>query len=94
MARPSNELRQVRELQEVYFQLALQTAKKAIETGFHDDAMAAAAAGKTWDTVTNRKRIICGKPMPGSLKPIPTVSAPKPKRPTNKPPTVYIPGGS
>jgi hypothetical protein len=59
-----------------------------------DDAMALASLLKSWDTISNRIRILRGKPLPGSRRPAPEPAKPKYPPPKNRPPVAIVPYSS
>jgi hypothetical protein len=66
-------LRQVLDLQRVTHETALQVAKDAKDTTKPEERARAASAlanlGKSWNTLQDAKRVILGRPLPGSLRP-------------------------
>jgi hypothetical protein len=66
-------LRQVTDLQRVTHEVALLVAKDAKETTKREERARAASAlanlGKSWNTLQDAKRVILGRPLPGSLRP-------------------------
>jgi hypothetical protein len=77
-----NSLRQVVDLQERAYQVAVRLSEDCLKDGLDSErrAKSATAMGnliKAWDSAEDRKRIIRGKPLPGSLRPS---SEKKPRR--------------
>ncbi len=74
-------LRQAVELQRAVYEVGLQMAKDAKEaTKLEERARAGAtlaSLGKAWNTLQDAKRVIRGRPLPGSLKPEPKRQRPK-----------------
>jgi hypothetical protein len=69
-----NSLRQVVSLQQKAYEVAMRLAEDALRDGLDSErrAKSATAMGnliKAWDSAEDRKRIIRGKPLPGSLRP-------------------------
>jgi hypothetical protein len=66
-------LRQVLDLQRATHETALLVAKDAKETTKREERARAASAlanlGKSWNTLQDAKRVILGRPLPGSLRP-------------------------
>ena len=66
-------LRQVTDLQHVTHEVALLVAKDAKDTAKPEERARAASAlanlGKSWNTLQDAKRVILGRPLPGSLRP-------------------------
>jgi hypothetical protein len=66
-------LRQVLELQRATHETALLVARDAKETSECGERARAASAlanlGKSWNTLQDAKRVILGRPLPGSLRP-------------------------
>ena len=66
-------LRQVIDLQRVTHETALLVAGDAKETTEREERARAASAlanlGKAWTTLQDAKRVILGRPLPGSLRP-------------------------
>lgn len=70
----ANSLRQVVSLQQKAYEVAMRLAEDALRDGLDSErrAKSATAMGnliKAWDSAEDRKRIIRGKPLPGSLRP-------------------------
>lgn len=66
-------LRQVLDFQRVTHETALLVAKDAKDTTKPEERARAASAlanlGKSWNTLQDAKRVILGRPLPGSLRP-------------------------
>ena len=66
-------LRQVTDLQREMHEVALLVAKDAKDTTEPEERARAASAlanlGKSWNTLQDAKRVILGRPLPGSLRP-------------------------
>lgn len=66
-------LRQVLDLQRITHETALLVATDAKETTEREERARAASAlanlGKSWNTLQDAKRVILGRPLPGSLRP-------------------------
>ncbi len=80
---PNRAQRQAKQMQEIAFNAVLdlradmqESKDKLLRTRI---ATAISQLAKTWDTIEDRKRILKGKPMPGSLRPESKPSK-KPKR--------------
>ena len=93
--RGCSELKQALALQDLAYKAAQATcfALSPAEKLPREDAIALAALLKSWDTLSNRIRILRGKPLPGSRRPAPDPARPavRPK-PRNLPP--IVPGQS
>src|SRR3974390_1244835 len=65
--------RQVLDMQQAMYKTALLLEKDALECSDREErarvASALANLAKGWDALENRKRILRGKPLPGSLRP-------------------------
>jgi hypothetical protein len=77
-------LRQVVALQDAAFEVAMTLREDAVQPGLNREQRAKVATAmsnliKAWDSAEDRKRIIRGKPLPGSLRP----EKPKPKKQSN-----------
>jgi hypothetical protein len=83
-------VKQALALQDLAYKAALATGS-ALSPGEkfpREDAIALAALLKSWDTLSNRVRILRGKPLPGSRRPPATVAKSTERRPRNLPPAI------
>jgi hypothetical protein len=91
------ELHQALELQDLAYKAArsMCSGPSLGETLPREHAMALASLLKGWDSITNRVRILRGKPLPGSKRPAPDqAQAARRVPPRNRPPVCGgVPGG-
>ena len=94
--RGSGELKQALALQDLLYKAA-QDIGSPLSRGENlsrEAATTLAQLGKGWDTVSNRIRILRGKPLPGSRRPPATVARPTDYKPRNLPPPIPMFGTS
>jgi hypothetical protein len=87
------ELKQAIALQDLAYKAALSASLPLSreEKFSREDAVALAALLKSWDTLSNRVRILRGRPLPGSRRPPPEHPAPVRYPLKNRPPTFGAP---
>ena len=88
--RGRGELKQALALQDLAYKAAVEIGSPLSrgEKLSREDALVLPQFFKSWDTLSNRVRILCGKPLPGSRRPPPEVAKSAKPKPRNLPPFI------